>query len=219
MNPLHRAARVAVLTFLAGSVLVGCGADNEKATAIGSKNCDYPSASQSPAVEVEVPPATPDLPDTLTATLVLGQGPVTIELTPERTPCTVNNFVTLAEQGYFDGTECHRLTTAGIYVLQCGDPTASGTGGPGWTIPDEVDGSESYPAGTVAMAKTQAPDSGGSQFFLVYDETPLPPEYTVFGEMDKDSIATVAAIAAKGSEPADDGAPRQRTVITSVEVE
>ncbi|MFC6697370.1 peptidylprolyl isomerase [Nocardioides daphniae] len=214
MISLPRAARVAVVTLAVAALTSGCSDDEPSA----SGTCDYPSA-QAAAVEVDPPDEKPDLADSLTATLTFDQGPVTIELTPERTPCTVNSFVTLAKQGYFDGTECHRLTTEGIFVLQCGDPTATGTGGPGWTIPDEVDGSETYPAGTVAMAKTQAPDSGGSQFFLVYEATPLPPDYTVFGQMDADSVAVVAGIADEGSEPAGDGAPKEKAVISAVEVE
>ena len=143
-----------------------------------------------------------------------------IELDADRTPCTVNNFLSLAEQGYFDDTQCHRLTTQGIYVLQCGDPTASGMGGPGYTIPDEVDGSEKYGPGVLAMAKTQYPDSGGSQFFMVYDDSPsLPPQYTVFGTIDEAGVALLEEIAAKGTaDGGPDGAPKEEVTISGVTV-
>ena len=102
-------------------------------------------------------------------------------------------------------------------MLQCGDPLASGMGGPGYTIPDEVDGSETYPAGTLAMAKTMAPDSGGSQFFMVYESTPLPPDYTVFGTLDAASTKVVKDIAARGTDTGKgDGGPKVPVTITDV---
>ena len=97
--------------------------------------------------------------------------------------------MSLAEQGYFDDTTCHRLTTQGIFVLQCGDPTATGGGGPGYSFEDELDGAEKYPAGTIAMANA-GPDTNGSQFFLVYEDTELPPSYTTFGTIDDAGLET-----------------------------
>lgn len=110
-------------------------------------------------------------------------GDIDLALKADAAPHTVNSFDFLAGKGYFDHTKCHRLTTEGIYVLQCGDPTAQGNGGPGYNIPDENLKDKSlkdnvYPAGTVAMANTGQPDSGGSQFFLVYQDSQLPPSYT-----------------------------------------
>lgn len=138
-------------------------------------------------------------------------------MTPERTPCTVASFASLAAQNYFDATECHRVTTAGIFVLQCGDPTATGKGGPGYTIPDEVDGSETYPAGTVAMANTGAPDSGGSQFFLVYEDSQLSPNYTVFGSIDDAGLTVLREIGARGvAGGGTDGQPAETVTISEV---
>ena len=131
-------------------------------------------------------------------------GQIDATLDAATTPCTVNSFVSLADQGYFDGTECHRLTIAPstIFVLQCGDPTATGTGGPGYTIPD----------GTLAMAKTPYPDSGGSQFFMVYEDTPLPPNYTVFGTVDPEGVDVLRAIAEKGTANGGPDGPPTETV-------
>lgn len=203
------------VTLLAASLLSACG---EEETEPSSKSCSYPVAQEA-AKDVDKPAETPDLAAELSATLTFEAGEATIALTPERTPCTVNSFVSLASQGWYDGTPCHRLTTAGIFVLQCGDPTGTGTGGPGYTIPDEVDGTETYPAGTVAMAKTREPDSGGSQFFLVYDESPLPPDYTVFATVDDAGLDVLREIAAAGVDGgASDGPPAQEVVIETVAV-
>ncbi len=152
-----------------------------------------------------------------------------IPLTLDRSagPCAVVSFLSLAGAGYFDDTPCHRLTTRGIKVLQCGDPTGQGSGGPGYTINDEPptnlppgpSGSVTYPRGTVAMAKTSQPDSGGSQFFLVYGDSPLPPDYTVFGTVDQAGLATLDKIAAAGQDDSNgtgDGKPTVPVTLTSV---
>ena len=135
-------------------------------------------------------------------------GDIDIALKAKAAPHTVNSFDFLAGKGYFDHTKCHRLTTEGIYVLQCGDPTAQGNGGPGYNIPDENLKDKSlkdnvYPAGTVAMANTGQPDSGGSQFFLVYQDSQLPPSYTPFGTVSKEGMTALKKIAAAGAQPAD----------------
>lgn len=194
------------------------GSDDEAAA--GGTSCDYPEDGSEPAKAVEPPPDEAGASGTLTGTITTSVGEMGIELDADRTPCTVNNFLSLAEQGYFDDTQCHRLTTQGIYVLQCGDPTASGMGGPGYTIPDEVDGSEKYGPGVLAMAKTQYPDSGGSQFFMVYDDSPsLPPQYTVFGTIDEAGVALLEEIAAQGTaDGGPDGAPKEEVTISGVTV-
>jgi peptidyl-prolyl cis-trans isomerase B (cyclophilin B) len=134
-------------------------------------------------------------------------------------PHTVNSFAFLAKKGYFDHTKCHRLTTNGIYVLQCGDPTGQGTGGPGYTIPDENLKDKSlkgntYPKGTVAMANTGQKHSGGSQFFLVHEDSKLPPNYTPFGTVSESGMKVLQKIAKAGeSTGAGDGAPNATVVI------
>jgi peptidyl-prolyl cis-trans isomerase B (cyclophilin B) len=122
---------------------------------------------------------------TYTATFRTSCGDIVVELLSNRAPETVNSFVFLAEQGYFDGTRIHRLDTS-IDVLQGGDPTGTGSGGPGYTIPDELKGDETYPPGTLAMANS-GPDTGGSQFFLIVGEDghnlDANPAYTIFGRI------------------------------------
>jgi len=122
---------------------------------------------------------------------------VTIKLDRATSPCTVGRFVHLAEAGYFDNTPCHRLTASPtLSVLQCGDPSATGSGGPGYKFADETTPNMTYPAGTVAMANS-GPNTNGSQFFLVYEDSTLPPDYTVFGTMTS-GLDVIQGIAAKG---------------------
>ncbi|MEU6356381.1 peptidylprolyl isomerase [Streptomyces sp. NPDC047072] len=151
-------------------------------------------------------------------------GEIDIALKASAAPHTVNSFDFLAGKGYFDHTKCHRLTTSGIYVLQCGDPTGSGSGGPGYTIPDENLKDKSlksnvYPAGTVAMANTGQAHTGGSQFFLVYQDSQLPPSYTPFGTISEAGMKVLKKIAAAGeSTGAGDGAPNATVVINKATV-
>ncbi|MCX4510236.1 peptidylprolyl isomerase [Streptomyces sp. NBC_01619] len=165
---------------------------------------------------------------TYTMSMKTSQGDIAFTMDAAKTPHTVNSFKHLADKGYFDNTKCHRLTTEGIFVLQCGDPKGDGTGGPGYTIPDEnlaglgkagADGTVTYPAGTVAMANTGAPNSGGSQFFLVYKDSKLPPSYTPFGTMDAAGLTAVEAVAAGGVEGgAKDGAPTKAVTVKKAAV-
>ncbi|MFE2299733.1 peptidylprolyl isomerase [Streptomyces sp. NPDC059445] len=151
-------------------------------------------------------------------------GDIDIALKASAAPHTVNSFAFLAGKGYFDHTKCHRLTTNGIYVLQCGDPTAQGSGGPGYTIPDEnlkdktLKGNV-YPAGTIAMANTGQKHTGGSQFFLVYQDSQLPPSYTPFGTISKSGMTVLKKIAAAGESTGQgDGAPNATVVVNKLTV-
>jgi peptidyl-prolyl cis-trans isomerase B (cyclophilin B) len=205
----------AALLLTASLALVACsGADSPEASpASGADGCAYASDGSG---SVEAPPAEPAVSGEVAVTLDTSAGAIGMTLDADRTPCTVGSFVSLAEQGYLDGTQCHRLTTEGIFVLQCGDPTGTGRGGPGYSYADELDGTETYPAGTVAMANA-GPDTNGSQFFLVYEDSPLPPSYTVFGTMDEAGLAVVAAIGAAGvAGGGADGAPADDVTIDSV---
>lgn len=163
--------------------------------------------------------------------LAMSAGEVTVTLDAAKAPCTVQSMAFLAGQGFFDNTRCHRLTaSAGLKVLQCGDPNGDGSGGPGYVIPDELptdlapaeDGQAViYPRGVVAMAN-RGPDSGGSQFFLVYGDSTLPPNYTVFGTLDEASLAVLDQIAAGGITPKEhgpeDGAPTVPVTIETATV-
>jgi peptidyl-prolyl cis-trans isomerase B (cyclophilin B) len=164
--------------------------------------CEY-SLSGDPARPV-TPPPTNGVPTsgTISYALAMTNGKVTITLDRTKAPCTVNSFVSLADQGYFNNTKCHRLADSGIFVLQCGDPTGSGKGGPGYEFANETDGTESYTEGVVAMANA-GPGTNGSQFFLVWaDSTSLDqnPNFTIFGTMDEASRDVVALMAGEGQD-------------------
>jgi cyclophilin family peptidyl-prolyl cis-trans isomerase len=147
---------------------------------------EVPAAASEPKPQFQgPPPMTVDPKTTYTATLETSCGTIVIQLDPKQAPQTTNSFVFLAQQGYFDGTFFHRVVDS-IDVIQGGDPTGSGSGGPGYTIPDELTGSETYTAGTVAMANG-GPNTGGSQFFIITGPqgTNLDgnPAYTIFGQV------------------------------------
>jgi peptidyl-prolyl cis-trans isomerase B (cyclophilin B) len=146
-----------------------------------------------------------------TITFTTNCGPIVISVDAAKAPVTANSMIFLTAQKFFNDTSCHRLTTQGIYVLQCGDPKGTGTGGPGYSIPDEnlpKAGANNYPVGTVAMANSGA-NTNGSQFFLVYQNTTLPPSYTIWGTITSglDVVQGIAAQGVKGG--AGDGAPAQ----------
>ena len=177
--------------------------------------CEYPEGGDA-AREVDPPADTAAYAGQVPVTIETSVGDIAATLDADSAPCTVNSFTSLASQGYFDGTGCHRLTTSGIFVLQCGDPAGTGMGGPGYSFPDELDGDETYGPGTLAMANA-GPDTNGSQFFIVYDDSPLPPAYTVFGSVSAEGLEVVQGVAADGSDDSfasGDGAPK-----TEVELE
>jgi peptidyl-prolyl cis-trans isomerase B (cyclophilin B) len=186
----------------------------------GGATCTY-KATADAAKKVALPP-TSGVANSGTAavTLKLNDKPLILTLDRERTPCTTNSFVSLVSQKYFDGTSCHRLADSGIFVLQCGDPTATGTGGPGYAFADELTGEETYPAGSLAMANA-GPGTNGSQFFIVFEDTQLSPNYTVFGVIDEAGLKIVKDIAAGGQDGAwgdGTGKPKLPAVITSATV-
>jgi peptidyl-prolyl cis-trans isomerase B (cyclophilin B) len=181
-------------------------------------HCSYiakPPASRN----VGLPPAKPDSKATYQATIVTNRGAIVINLLNSKATCTVNSFVFLASKNYFNHTNCHRLTTNGIYVLQCGDPTGTGSGGPGYQFADENLAGASYPAGTLAMANAGA-NTNGSQFFLVYKNTSLPPSYTPFGTIvgGLNIIQMVAKAGTDNSNNQGDGHPKEKVVIESVHI-
>jgi peptidyl-prolyl cis-trans isomerase B (cyclophilin B) len=192
-------------------------ADDTTSEAAAEGSCTYTEAGASSVEGIELPPAEPTREGKVPVTMDTSVGELQLTLAAGKAPCTVNSFVSLAEQGYFDDTGCHRMTTTGIFVLQCGDPSGDGTGGPGYQFDDELSGSETYPAGTLAMANA-GPNTNGSQFFIVYEDTALPPSYTVFGTVDDATVQNVSDVAADGTEPEGDGAPKTPVDINAVTV-
>lgn len=202
----------------------------EPPVGLGSK-CTYP-ATATPAAKPATPPRSgpvPTEPGVVDAEMITNDGALGLRLDNAKSPCTVNSFVSLAQQGYFDNTECHRLTdTPTNAVLQCGDPTGTGSGGPGYRFANEyptnqyrpfdrrLQQSVIYPRGTLAMANS-GPDTNGSQFFIVYRDSKLPPTYTVFGQVDQTGMATVDGLASVGvSGGEDDGKPNSPIIIESL---
>lgn len=147
-------------------------------------------------------------------------GNIVVTTVGAKAPITITQLATLAKRGYFDDSLCHRLTTQGLYVLQCGDPTATGTGGPNFTFPDEnlpTATANNYPAGTVAMANS-GPGTNGSQFFLVFADTTLGANYTIWGTITQglDIVKAIAKAGVKGGGA--DGTPNQAIEIKRVVV-
>lgn len=196
-------------------------------------NCQYP-ATTDPASKPVHPPksgATATTPATMPAQLTTNVGVIGLTLDNAKAPCTVNSFLSLAKQGYFDATACHRLTTSvTLGVLQCGDPSGSGSGGPGYRFPNEYPTNQYrisdpalqqpllYPRGTLAMANAGA-GTNGSQFFLVYADSQLPPSYTVFGSIGSAGLAVLDKVAAGGVQGGgNDGKPFIGVTINSVQL-
>ncbi len=184
-----------------------------------AKHCTY-TANPPAARKVGQPSARPDDKAKYQATIHTNRGNIVIKLRNNVATCTVNSFVYLAAKKYFNGTRCHRLTTSGIFVLQCGDPTGTGSGGPGYKFDDENLAGAKYPAGTVAMANS-GPNTNGSQFFLVYkNTTALQPKYSPFGTIVS-GLNIIQNVAKAGSDNANgpgDGHPKKKVVIESVTI-
>ncbi len=184
-------------------------------------SCEYPEDGQEPARDVEPPAADAPAEGTATVTMTTNFGDITLTMDRADAPCTIHSFVSLAEQGFYDDTPCPRIgDQEGFGILQCGDPTGTGSGGAGYSFADELSGDETYPAGTLAMANA-GPDTNGSQFFLVFRDSQFPPDYTVFGTIDEAGLETIDAIAAEGNDgahPAGGGAPNKDVTIEKVTV-
>ncbi|MGH3449812.1 MAG: peptidylprolyl isomerase [Haloechinothrix sp.] len=165
------------------------------------QSCQYPAGQEEPAKQVS-PPKDGKVPSTGTVEVTFASSAGDIPMTLDRAlaPCTVNSTLHLIEQGFYDNTECHRLGTQGLQMLQCGDPSGTGSGGPGYTVPDEFFPELSYGRGILAMANTGQPNSGGSQFFMVFGQAELPPNYTVFGTISDAGLNVLDKIAHAGDD-------------------
>jgi len=165
------------------------------------------------AKQYEAPPElTIDLRRTYIATLQTSHGEIVIELDPARSPQTVNNFVFLARDGYYDGVIFHRVIEN--FMIQGGDPTGTGMGGPGYKFRDEIEGRGTYTRGTVAMANA-GPHTNGSQFFICHGDTGLPHSYTIFGKVTSgmDAVDSIAGTATDASDR-----PESEVVISTVTI-
>ena len=240
MSPVNRTPRLLLLAGAAALALAACGADDDgtagsgadttppaivdttapatSPNVVGGAECAKADGSSPKTQQFSaIPPNCIEDGKTYTATIETNQGTLHVTLRNDIAPVTVNSFVNLARFHYFDGTTCHRAIQG--FVVQCGDPTATGTGGPGYEIPDEFDKIEPYRIGSVAMAKTRQPNSGGSQFFIITGDqgAALPPSYTLFGQVIDDDLGLVAALDALGNPQ--DGPPLQPIDITSITIQ
>jgi peptidyl-prolyl cis-trans isomerase B (cyclophilin B) len=163
----------------------------------------------------EAPPMCIDAAKTYTATVTTSKGSYTAVLDPVKAPLAVNNFVFLARYHYFDTTPCHRIIPA--FVIQCGDPTGSGSGGPGYSFADELPGEGEYEVGSLAMANS-GPDTNGSQFFVITGDqgVALPASYSLFGQVTDGLDTTVVALDATGTAGA--GTPTEAVTIETVTI-
>jgi peptidyl-prolyl cis-trans isomerase B (cyclophilin B) len=205
------------------------------AVAEPAHHCSYTSATPV-AKKVGLPPATPDYTDSYQATINTNQGKITFNLLNNKATCTVNSFVHLAQAGYFNNTQCHRLLTSGIYVLQCGDAYATasakldcsttskiGSGTPGYDFASENLTGAKYPPGTVAMANEGSASTNGSQFFIVYKDSTsgLTASYTPFATVSS-GLGIVQNVAKGGYScqyaQAGGGVPKKKVIIDSVTI-
>ncbi|MEU1980416.1 peptidylprolyl isomerase [Nocardia sp. NPDC019395] len=201
-------------------------------------NCTYRDSAE-PAAKPAQKPRAEGIPTggdnaELSLSVDTNHGPLGLTLNNAESPCTVNSFASLAGQGYFDGTNCHRLTQGeGLKVLQCGDPTGTGTGGPGYEFDNEYPTDQyapddpalqqpiGYKRGVLAMANA-GPGTNGSQFFIVYGDSMLPPNYTIFGTVDEAGLATLDTIEGLGQDESNgpgDGKPTQPVTLNSVRID
>lgn len=220
-----------------GGYFLFAGTGGSKAAAASATSSSTPSASASASTQAEpattcsyqasgtaarnvgLPPTKPDYKAGYRATIHTNRGDVVIDLLNSKATCTVNSFVYLAAKKYFNGTHCHRLTTIDPFVLQCGDPTGTGSGGPGYKFANENLAGAKYTQGTVAMANS-GPNTNGSQFFIVYKNSKLAASYTPFGEVVKGLgiIQNVAKAGSNNANAAGDGHPKEKVVIESVTI-
>jgi len=196
-------------------------------------HCTYTKAGTA-AKAVSLPPAAPDYKAAYQATINTNRGKIKINLLNSKATCTVNSFIHLADAGFWNSSQCHRISDSeGLYMLQCGDPTAKaseklscssttlGTGTPGYEFASENLTGATYKAGTVAMANSGTSDSNGSQFFLVFKNTDLPADYTPFGTITSglDILQNVAKAGTSCTFPqAGGGVPKEKVIINSVTI-
>lgn len=210
------------LSALQISFITGSGAPALDPSASPSPAAEAPSASpapQSEAPSTDVPSASLAEGRVWTGTLTLNDVALGIELDGSAAPQAVSSTISLVTSGFYDGLSCHRMTDSGFYILQCGDPTGDGTGGPGYAYGpiENAPADDVYPAGTIAMARQAGnPDSMGSQFFIVYEDTTIPDGYSVIGHVTSGLDTLRTEITDAGVLPDGDSTkPAVPTTITS----
>jgi cyclophilin family peptidyl-prolyl cis-trans isomerase len=194
----------------------------------GTVACTYaPDDSGNPNLkDVGTPPSPEATPTQGTSTLLMStnQGDLTLTLDRAKAPCAAASFTYLAEKSFFDGSTCHREVNQPTFgVLQCGDPTGTGSGGPTYKFAQEIPEGTTYPRGTIAMANSGQPGSTGSQFFLCFVDTQLSPDYTPVGTVDEAGLAVLDKIAAAGNDGSFEpnpggGAPKTPVTIETMTV-
>ncbi|TDD91350.1 serine/threonine protein kinase [Actinomadura rubrisoli] len=197
------------------------GQPSQGSTGTGGRNCVYtPRPTSENAKEVGTPQSRAQRTGVVRATVKTNLGTLRLDLDAEKAPCTVNSMVYLAGRKFYDNTPCHRLTSGGLKVLQCGDPIGTGAGGPSYQYADENTSGARYTRGIVAMANA-GPDTNGSQFFIVYGDSPLGPDYTIFGRVTSGmELVDKVAKAGSGDENGQgDGKPKQRIAVTEFRAE
>lgn len=241
----RRAGALGAAVLAAAAALAACGsgddAQPEDSVAAGDHLCDFAEVGQA-ARPVAAPPAQVPSTGEVRLDLRTGVGDIPVVLDRSAAPCAVASTVHLAQSSFYVTTACHRLTTAasGLFFLQCGDPSGRGSGGPGYAVPSEParglapaetpaggDGDEEsvpevvFPRGSVVLADRRVPDSGGSQFLLIYSDTALPADQTLMGTVTEEGLAVLDEIAAAGSDDAfgeGDGEPNTGVRLRAVDV-
>jgi peptidyl-prolyl cis-trans isomerase B (cyclophilin B) len=237
-------AAVAVLVVVGGIIWLVVGTGGKKSATPGASAS--PEVSQSaytahctwlPVVDPSATPAPEPLPKEIkdvgkppetgeprsgieTMTITTNLGVIKVAVDTAKVPCTAASFTYLAGRKFYDNTKCHRMTTSGIYVLQCGDPSATGRGGPAYRLGEEnlpVGKRPAYPEGIVAMAKGSSPASTSSQFFIVYKDTEINPDYTIVGRVTE-GLDLVKKVAEAGVTPLDPNNPGDGTPKTEVKI-
>ncbi|HUR73053.1 MAG TPA: peptidylprolyl isomerase [Sporichthya sp.] len=186
----------------------------------GKANCTYTADGSPASKDVGTPPSLANATGMYEATILINNKPVVMEMDAAKAPCAVNNFVYLAKAKYFDNTQCHReLNSTGTYVLQCGDPDATGRGGPGYTFPDENLEGATYEAGVVAMANAGA-NTNGSQFFMMFKDSEFQPDYVPFGKIISglDVLTEIAKAGTKVGETGANDVPKNKVTINKVTI-
>ena len=226
MKLVTRATAIAIVAAIGFSLFAAAPASAEKKAKVSKKASQVAKVQAlcKPTKAVGHKPMKLSVPEVKkpfvnrTFTLTTNCGEIQIEADGISAPLTVISMSYLANKGFFDKSPCHRVTTQGIFVLQCGDPSGTGSGGPAYTAPDEnlpKMSANSYPAGSVAMANS-GPNTNGSQFFIVYDDnSQLGPNYTLWGKVVKglEIVKAVAALGSDNSNPAGGGVPNQPITI------